>query len=294
MLDPGYAENKGLGVVFPENVSIKILRDDGSVVATLENSNVWDVATGIFENTLAEALPDNWYIINVSAGDNLNAPTVENFRFRVDTTPPALPGAPTVTIPERSRVSSITVAGTAEPKATVKIVVKQDSEVKATHTTTADDQGNFSLRITLPEGTSSIWVSAIDEAGNEGPARLYGTIVVDSAVPTVTITSPPDKTTTSQASIAVVGKVSEQAKWTVIAPAGTWTGRTDKDGNFSVSIALVEGTNTIVVTAEDDAGNVSAPASIQVTRTVTAWGTYAIILVIIALILAAIAIFRRK
>jgi bacillopeptidase F len=199
-----------------------------------------------------------------------------------------------VTIPERSRVSSITVAGTAEPKATVKIVVKQDSEVKATHTTTADDQGNFSLRITLPEGTSSIWVSAIDEAGNEGPARLYGTIVVDSAVPTVTITSPPDKTTTSQASIAVVGKVSEQAKWTVIAPAGTWTGRTDKDGNFSVSIALVEGTNTIVVTAEDDAGNVSAPASIQVTRTVTAWGTYAIILVIIALILAAIAIFRRK
>ena len=294
MLDPGYAENKGLGVVFPENVSIKILRDDGSVVATLENSNVWDVATGIFENTLAEALPDNWYIINVSAGDNLNAPTVENFRFRVDTTPPPLPGAPTVTIPERSRVSSITVAGTAEPKATVKIVVKQDAEVKATHTTTADDQGNFSLRITLPEGTSSIWVSAIDEAGNEGPARLYGTIVVDSAVPTVTITSPPDKTTTSQASIAVVGKVSEQAKWTVIAPAGTWTGRTDKDGNFSVSIALVEGTNTIVVTAEDDAGNVSAPASIQVTRTVTAWGTYAIILVIIALILAAIAIFRRK
>lgn len=294
MLDPGYAENKGLGVSFPENVKVQIRRLDGSVVATLENANVWNPATGIFENTLADALPDNWYLVHIEAGDNLNAPTVENFRFEVDTTPPALPGAPTVTIPERTRAATVTVAGTAEPKATVKIVVKQDAEVKVTQTTTADELGNFSLKVTLPEGTSSIWVSAIDRAGNEGPARLYGTIVVDSAVPTVTIISPADKTTTSQASIAVVGRVSESAKWTVIAPAGTWSGRTDKDGNFSVSIALVEGTNTIVVTAEDDAGNVSTPKSIEVTRTVTAWGTYAIILVIIALILAAIAIFRRK
>ncbi|MDI6819975.1 MAG: Ig-like domain-containing protein [Candidatus Hodarchaeaceae archaeon] len=293
MLDPGYAENKGLGVNFPDNVTIKILYDNGSVVAPLENSNVWDVATGIFENTPA-ALADNWYRINVSAGDNLNALTVENFRFEVDTTPPALPSAPAVAIPERTKVASVTVAGTAEARAKIKIYVMQNTTVVRTEETTADELGNFSLKVTLPEGTSRIEVSATDRAGNEGPKRLYGTVTVDSTVPTISIISPADKTITDQASIAIVCKVSEEAKWTVVAPAGSWTGKTDADGNFSLSIALVEGTNTIIVTAEDDVGNVSAPKSIEVTRTVTAWGTYAIILVIVALILAAIAIFRKK
>ncbi|MFN4132780.1 MAG: hypothetical protein ACK4GQ_00180, partial [Candidatus Hadarchaeales archaeon] len=66
------------------------------------------------------------------------------------------------------------------------------------------------------------------------------------------------------------------------------------DGSFSYYVSLAEGGNTIIATARDAQGNVSTPASVQVTRRVTPWMTYAIILVIVALILAAIAIFRKK
>ena len=198
-------------------------------------------------------------------------------------------------IPELTRVARVTVAGTAEPNSAIKVYVLDETlAIVKVENGLADSVGNFIIIVSLPEGTSRLEVSATDEAGNEGSRRFYGTITVDSMVPTVTITSPAPDSSTDRASIAIVGKVSESAKWTLIAPVGTWSGRTDAQGNFSVSISLVEGANTIIVTAEDDVGNVSTPKSITVTRTVTAWGTYAIILVIVALILAAIAIFRKR
>jgi subtilase family serine protease len=65
------------------------------------------------------------------------------------------------------------------------------------------------------------------------------------------------------------------------------------DGSFAVNVPLAEGANTIIVSAEDAAGNRDS-ASVTVERTVTPWGTYAIVLVVIALVLAAIAIFRKR
>ena len=63
---------------------------------------------------------------------------------------------------------------------------------------------------------------------------------------------------------------------------------------FSYSVPLSEGRNTILVSVSDGV-NVSSTATINITRTVTPWMTYAaIILVIIALVLAAIAIFRKR
>ncbi|GAI40625.1 unnamed protein product, partial [marine sediment metagenome] len=62
-------------------------------------------------------------------------------------------------------------------------------------------------------------------------------------------------------------------------------------GSYSYSLALSEGPNTIVVQAIDGIGNASTVASETVERTVTPWSIYAIVLVIVALILAAIAIF---
>jgi hypothetical protein len=67
----------------------------------------------------------------------------------------------------------------------------------------------------------------------------------------------------------------------------------NSDGTFSISAALSEGSNTITIRAVDSAGNIGS-AIITVIRTVTPWATYAVILVIVALILAAIAILRAK
>ena len=65
------------------------------------------------------------------------------------------------------------------------------------------------------------------------------------------------------------------------------------DGSFSYAVPLSEGTNTITIEAIDPATN-SSTTTLTTERTVTSWGTYAIILVIVALILAAIAIFRKR
>jgi len=64
-------------------------------------------------------------------------------------------------------------------------------------------------------------------------------------------------------------------------------------GAFTVSAPVSEGTNLITVEAVDLVGNRGSDTAVVI-RTVTPWATYATILVVIALVLAAVAIFRKK
>jgi hypothetical protein len=135
--------------------------------------------------------------------------------------------------------------------------------------------------------------------------QLLGFAMPDTSAPTVTISSPTSGAETTEKSILVVGNVTKDT-WedysdlTVTVQVGSVAGGTvtpDSTGHFSISATLTEGTNTISVVAEDAIGNRGSAGitSILVTRVVTPWATYAaIILVIIALALAAIAIFRKR
>jgi hypothetical protein len=169
-----------------------------------------------------------------------------------------------------------------------------------------------------------IEVSATDAAGNEGTRSLYGSLMYDDTPPVVEIYTQP--LTTENESIVITGKVHIQA-WERYADIDAWIEGISLDidditGEFSDSVELIVGVNDIDVRARDLFGN-DATEDVLITRVeppvepveevpeqiiveveppvveippvaVPDYAPYAIVIVIIALILAAIAIFRKK
>jgi hypothetical protein len=290
---------------------VQLCRDDNSVIAQLTPKAFPTSAqfnSFTFENDYLTELPDNFYKIFVQAGDNLQSDNAY-FRFEIDTTPPAAPTL-SVTIsqnpaaPDIKKSTTVSLGGTCEAYATVRVWVSTEpftTETVATEVVDTDGDGIWTASITVSQGVNTrIRVSAVDRAGNESTTKtLYGYLMVDGTAPTVSITSPATGTKTDKASIEVRGTVTKDAweDWadiTLRVQVGlTSTTVPISAGSFSVNVALAEGTNTIIASVTDVVGNTSS-ATITVERTVTPWGTYAIILVIVALILAAIAIFRKR
>ncbi|MEM2672744.1 MAG: Ig-like domain-containing protein [Candidatus Hadarchaeales archaeon] len=271
--------------------------------------------TFTFENILPIELPDNTYILRVIVGDNFRLENV-SIRFTVDTKAPNPPAnlvgsitAGTLDNPTGTKTRTFTLRGTAEPDATIKVYITTDGGVTWTEVTasriTAGADGSWLTQIDLSAYAGrniGIAVTATDRAGNESDRTLYGYLIYDASAPRVTITSPQTGAKTSKTSIQVTGTVTKDSweEWSdIILTIQVGTGSvtlpvfgTGDTANFSYSVALAEGTNTIMVIVSD--GMNSSYDSVTVTRTVTPWGTYAVVLVIIALILAAIAILRVK
>jgi hypothetical protein len=308
---------------------IDLLNSDGTAIlftsenelnptAYVENSpfttytweNVFDNSTGIADGT---------YILRVVVGDNLRI-VQENISFSVDIAAPSAPpsadlaGSVTVGTTAASKVatklSTLTLTGTAETGATITLYVTTDGGATWTVTSTTATAtagvwsiANFSLSDYAGQ-TLGLAITATDSAGNESTRTLYGYMLYDSTAPSVTISSPTTASTTDQPTVTVTGTVTFDS-WET-ASGITLTLQTGMGsvsvpitssatgGTFSYSVALNEGANTIIARATDSLANIGNPSTIIVTRTVTSWATYAIVVVIIALILAAIAIFRKK
>ena len=293
-----------------------VKRDNSSVVldnTNLENANVWDPETGLFENTVPSELIEGTHIITITAVDKsgVNPATTENFTFVVDVTAPTMPTLNAVTNPILNgttaldplvqRDTTLVLYGSGlEPSSTVNIYLIDQatgSGIK-TETTTVNAMGNFSKSLTLAEGkVVRIEVETVDAAGNVSLRPIYGYAMVDATAPSVTLGTLPE--TTDKTSITISGTVSKDAweDWSDITlTVQVGTGRVVVPcvgGSYSYSLELAEGPNTIVVQATDSIGNASAAVSGMVERTVTPWMTYAIILVILALLMAVIAIFRK-
>jgi subtilase family serine protease len=123
----------------------------------------------------------------------------------------------------------------------------------------------------------------------------------------IVLSAPAVDTTTDAAQITVSGTITDlivtdpQTLYVTIDCTGASVAKAvylNASGSFETTVPLVEGINKINVVAAD--GLVTATSGNQaittrtVTRTVTPLTTYAIILVVVALILAAIAIFRKE
>ncbi len=203
--------------------------------------------------------------------------------------------------------STVAITGTASPNSTIKVYTTVDGGVTweeyADGETTASATGAWTTSVALSDFAGEalgIAVTTTDAAGNESARALYGYLLFDPNAPTVNLTAPVSGATTDQSSVEVTGTVSKDA-WesytditlTLQVGTGSVVVPIASDGTFVYSVALSEGLNTVLVRATDGV-NVGAPVSVAVTRTVTPWATYAILVVIVALILAAIAIFRRR
>jgi len=284
--------------------------------ATIDNnrpSDLVSIITGFaFENEYME-LPDNDYYLLVFAGDNHLADT-KWIKFTIDThAPPAPPQssitgslglAPIGTVyePRPTRDKLVSFGGSAVADSVkVKIFLTTDGGVTWKEIKEVEvKEGFWSATVDVSSyagQTVGIGVKAYDRAGNESGMTLYGYLIYDSSAPTVEIVEKEVKT--DKASVLIHGKVKidpwekYEDIYVTVQPATATINYNKATGEFTVSARLEEGVNQIVVTAADKLGN-SSSGSALVTRTVTPWATYATILVVIALVLAAVAIFRKR
>lgn len=153
------------------------------------------------------------------------------------------------------------------------LVVKQDGTAVASSTISKTSITNgYSVTYTpasaLSDGSHTITVNVSDHDGNAATQKST-TYKVDTVPPTLNIAAPAEGFITATASLNIVGKTNDATSSPVsvtIKLNGTDQGSVTvgSDGAFSKSVALTEGSNTIVVTATDAAGKTSS-----VTRTVT-------------------------
>jgi len=326
--DPGYPTS-GLGVAY-DNLDV-YLNDTNNInninpaapYGSLENKDPWVVPTGVFENLIDNAgkgLVDGTYWIIVRANDNLrHAGDNKNWAiakrsFIIDTSKPVkdvdiivsdkIGG--TVDNPNVYKTSDRMIEGTVTSGEVGGIIKVYFNGVRRAEYDLVATTTSWIIFVWLPAGqTTKIEFTLTDKAGNESDKVLYGYAMSDATAPTVTITAPESGISTDATSIILEATVTKDI-WETYAELMVRIDATSLTapfiatnvlsdvGKLTRAVELVEGTNTISVSAQDVAGNWSTVKTVTVTRTVTPWATYAIIIVIVALILAAIAIFRKR
>ena len=128
--------------------------------------------------------------------------------------------------------------------------------------------GSFSFGLPIAEGPNPITATATTPEGAVGNASV--TVTLDTTPPHVTITSPPDRFLTTEATVSIAGIVNdivvgtvndEQATVTVKGNAAQVANRTF----LAANVALGHGRNDIDVVGHDRVGN-SAPTKITILR----------------------------
>lgn len=190
------------------------------------------------------------FLKELAEGDNLfgfqardragNAASV-SVSVRLDTLAPVM----TIIAPKGGSLlnrSTVEVLGTAEAGASVKV-----QGVKA-----ALQDGQFRVNLTIPaDGPFTINVEARDAAGNT--AEMAVAVTLDTVPPVLKLTSPAAGTVVNQTTVKVSGKSEPGARVRLDGMMLV----ADAKGLFTFTAALpAEGSNAILVEAEDAAGNV--------------------------------------
>ncbi len=206
-------------------------------------------ADNVFKQTVR--LFEGPNVIRVWAHDRAGNTRLITANVTLDTIPPIL----MVDTPPDHHLTSdptVTVAGRSEVGAKVSI--------NDIWETTVVGGGLFKVFINLTEGENLLRVTATDAAGN--PSTVYVHVRLDTQPPVLTIDEPQDGLLTRADKLRVVGTV-EMEEGLVLSVAGSYV--LPLDGRYNYSVDLVEGSNLIVVTALDAAGN-KGEASVTVIR----------------------------
>ncbi len=182
-----------------------------------------------------------------------------------DTTPPTL----SISSPQNNSTvckSPLLITGTASDSGSgIK-------EVKCGNTT-ASGKESWSCSVTLSAGSNSIKVIAYDKAGNKKESTLTITYKADSANPTLTITFPPTTPySTTENTITITGTATDTGetcgldKITCTLSGNTITA-TGKE-NWSCSLNLSQGNNSITVKAYDHADKTESKEIVVIYDTV--------------------------
>ncbi|WP_421258977.1 inverse autotransporter beta domain-containing protein [Aeromonas sp. 600886] len=175
------------------------------------------------------------------------------FEFIDDAT---VPGAPTLTVTDSNGDDKPEATGKAEPGSTVTITWPDGT----TSTTTADEDGNYSLEAPTAQGSGTITATATDKRGNTGPATSVN--YTDSTAPGAPTLVATDRNSDNKPEVS--GKAEPDSTVTITWPDGTTSTTTaDVDGNYSLEAPTVQGSGTITATATDKSGNTGPASSVN-------------------------------
>ncbi|HDO1318488.1 inverse autotransporter beta domain-containing protein [Aeromonas veronii] len=175
------------------------------------------------------------------------------FEFIDDAT---VPGAPTLTATDSNGDNKPEVSGKAEPESTVTITWPDGT----TSTTTAAEDGNYTLEAPTAQGSGTITATATDKRGNTGPATSVN--YTDSTAPGAPTLAATDSNSDNKPEVS--GKAEPDSTVTITWPDGsTSTTTADVDGNYILEAPTVQGSGTITATATDKSGNTGPASSVN-------------------------------
>lgn len=269
--------------------TVKVTVNGTTVTATSNGDGTYTASLAAPNVTSYNVNSGHYYPITVVATNKAGtATTVDDqtasigqyLRLRVKETT-----APTITI---SSPTSGQYLGTASPSitftlsdnangsgvdiSTLKIVVDSTTYTNTSNgvtvTSTSSGYSVTCVPSALADGSHTVKVSVSDNDGNAATSSTIS-FITDTIAPTLSVTNPATNGTfVSNASLTVTGTTSDSTSGVPtikITLNGNDQGSvTVANGSFSKGVTLVNGANTIVVTATDKAGRVTT-----ITRTVT-------------------------
>jgi len=112
----------------------------------------------------------------------------------------------------------------------------------------------------LSDGSHTVRINVKDNDGNAA-TQASRTYIIDTVPPTLNVTSPPNNFLTNNPTLVLQGITNDATSSPVIVNVTVngiqYTVTPDSGGNFSKTLTLTEGSNTIVVRATDAAGKYS-------------------------------------
>ncbi len=144
---------------------------------------------------------------------------------------------------------TLNVSGTATDDVALQSVTVNGGTVQI------DAVGNFTAAVELVEGANTVTVIATDTTGNSTTDTRTVRYVANA--PELTVTAPVDNLVSAQEGLTVEGVVSENSSVTVCVNNGAPQVASVSGGNFTVSVYLEPGLNTITIESLDPAGNLS-------------------------------------
>jgi hypothetical protein len=170
------------------------------------------------------------------------------------------PEAPALdSLPRFTRLTSVQLAGRAEPLSTVTLETPQ-----GTQQVPADTAGRFAVTVSLQRNSPNVLrVRATDRASNQG--AVASTIVTHDDVPPVAPSLDPLPQFAGSASLEVTGATEPGASVVAATSAGSAQAVADAAGGFRIVVPLAANAlNTISAHATDRAGNQGAPRQAMV------------------------------
>lgn len=247
----------------------------------LYEANVTAPSTSSYNNNSGHYFPVTIKATDSSGNsttiNDTNATLGSKLKLQVkETTAPAIvissPTESQITNNSRPTVSfTVTDADSGVNSESISVTVDSGSAVTSGITKTAITNGyqcSYAIPTALSEGNHTIKVNAKDNDGNIATERTV-TFKVDVTPPVLSVTAPTNNLLTNKAECTVSGKTSDvtagiKSVTVRINGGAEQSVSVDSSGNFSTTVTLSEGANTIVVTATDNSG-----LSSSVTRIVT-------------------------